>query len=171
MRASGLVVALALFVAGCSGAKTEDPKRERTLDASTEYQWGPEKLKLTILQANAGDVRAARELYDYYAAHGDERHLVKWENWLVERGDPEAMGTRSSGLFLQATRLSDSSEEKLALLRESETLAVRSEDARRSGGADRTLVNGRWVTGKSTRDGDFIQRVRQEIRRVEQVGK
>lgn len=94
---------------------------------------------------------AADDLYGYYLYQGDKEGINRWEEWLAQRNDSEAIQAHYEKRFLEALDLPDSDVRKLAKLKEAEALMKK------------------WFVLNGRRDRDeiaFHQRIVAEIKRL-----
>jgi hypothetical protein len=169
--------AIAVLIAGFLFACSERPMIQNEAsydsapDASRLIGLSDPEIQLAANKASEGDVEAARSLYGHYLAKGDAREVERWESWLIERNDPDALERRAEKQFLKAKELPDRDIAKLELLKDASDLNDR---ARRSRvpSTDLVLINGKPIDisneERKTRDA-FTRSIQSEIERVRSI--
>lgn len=166
-----LFIALGVTCTACARQPSAKESSEKLvtdcLCAESFYQWPEPKLRQTTIAAERGDVRAQKDLWDYYLAHEDERNAAIWEERLFNAGEPGAIGYRSDMLFSKAYKLSDTDPMKLTLLKRSLMLEARYRKAT-AGRVLHVMVNGKYVDIRQTGEPDQgTKRMREILARVQ----
>ena len=127
MKLAAAALLLVVALSSCSEARRVDNSNidDITPDAVQFLELSQEQIEALSDKANAGDVKAAKSLYDHYLAKGDGRQVEHWESWLIERNDPDALGRRAEIQFLEARDLPDNDRAKLEILEQAADLNAR----------------------------------------------
>jgi hypothetical protein len=159
-----LLTAVVLVIpAGCSDRPAQEQQQgkrkspnerpqvnEFAPDIRDGWRWSAAEVAALNKKAEAGDMGAANRLLQYYSVHEDSAKIAYWEDWLLKRGDPDAIELRANKLYSDAQGRPDNDPQKLALLKEAERL---------------------WLSvrhGDKRGDDYFLSKLRSEITSVEQ---
>jgi hypothetical protein len=86
-----------LFITACSNESEIDARQNKEVAPKTpedlEDSWDFSSSQLAALRARAaqGDMEAGHKLYVYYSIKSNTAERKKWQRWLADRGDRNAI--------------------------------------------------------------------------------
>jgi hypothetical protein len=101
---------------------TQNSQDLKAPDIRDSWQWSNSEVSRLNKLAEAGDIKAASRIYEYYLINENKERAQYWEEWLFRRGDRGIVIKRAYQIHKAALTRGDSDPRKLEELREAERL-------------------------------------------------